>query len=614
MKRFVLLAILLVAGTASGKVWAGDVFGAWKDGLPTAWTTGGAACDPWVDYDCAAPKISPKQLKAMERSGRCDPYLDYNCLDAYLGNDPLTRFLRYYELEWGKGVAPADPKAPASSRPEALVPPTPQSTPPMPFTEWPYGGTQNIGKTLPNAVDSPLMVAMSNTAVGHWLQDAHIQIYGWLDPAGNISSNTVRPAGNLPISYGYTPNTLQLDQAVLYIERVPDEVQNDHFDWGFRVSGLYGVDGRYTMSYGLFSNQFLKANQTNIADMPMVYLDLYYPFLQGLNVRIGRFISIPDIEAQLAPNNYTYMHSLTYTWDNYTNTGIEFTQAFNKNWILQAGVTVGTEAPVWHWGSHITNQYVATGNCAASQAVLGVGGLPCGVDPLYPSSSFLQDPGAKPSGTLGIRWTSDSGNDDLNIVADAWNDGVWGYNNLQWIGLTYYHKINDYWHISFETWNIHERNVPNLNNPISSALLANGGTPFSGLYMPFNGPNAAVCAGPSGFVNGAAVSIPGSKLTCTADEQTFLLYVNYSPNKLNNFSLRTEYFNDPQGQRTGVATAYADVALSWQHWYSPQIEVRPEIGYYRSLDNPAFNGNAAAGIPPTRNWAVIGATDLIFHF
>jgi hypothetical protein len=48
-------------------------------------------------------------------------------------------------------------------------------------------------------------------------------------------------------------------------------------------------------------------------------LDLYFPVMQGLDVRIGRFISIPDIEAQLAPNNYTYVHSLTYTYDNFTN-------------------------------------------------------------------------------------------------------------------------------------------------------------------------------------------------------------------------------------------------------------------------------------------------------
>ena len=618
MKRAFLLAILLLAVTVSSRAMAADAWGAWKDGLPGAWATG-PACNPWVDYNCAPPKLSPQQLKAMERSGHCDPYLNFKCLDAFLGDDPITRFTRYYALEWGHGVAPSDPNAPASARPDSLHPPTPQGTPPMPFTEWPYGGGQNLGSTLPNAVDSPLMVAIANTGAGQWLSQNHIQIYGWVDPAGNISTNKVRPGGNSPVSYDYTPNTIQLDQAVLYIERVPDEVQNDHFDWGFRVSGIYGVDGRYTTSYGLFSNQLLKANATNIADMPMVYADFYFPVMQGLNMRAGRFISIPDIEAQLAPNNYTYAHSLTYTFDNYTNTGLQFTQGLSKNWILQYGLTVGTEAPVWHWGAHITNQYVATQSNAA--------GLGPGLDPLYPGASMLQDPGAKPSGTIGVRWTSDSGDDDLNVVADGINDGVWGYNNLQWLGLTYYHKINDNWHISFETWNIHERDVPNLNNATASALLANGGTPFSLLYMPGGtGPSAAVCSGPGSVGRGlagqnTAQTIAGSPLTCTADEQAFLLYVNYSPNKLNNFSLRTEYFNDPQGQRTGVATAYADVGVSWQHWFSPQIEVRPEIAYYRSLDNPAFNGNPAAfaqtGNPafaPTKDWAVIAASDLIFHF
>jgi hypothetical protein len=109
------------------------------------------------------------------------------------------------------------------------------------------------------------------------------------------------------------------------------------------------------------------------------------------------------------------------------------------------------------------------------------------------------------------------------------------------LGGTYYHKFNDYWHIAFETWNIHEFRVPNLDNPVAAAAIAGGGTPFIPQIMPFNAPNAAHC--------GNATS-----LTCTADEQAFLLYVNYSPNKLNNFTLRTEFFMDPQGQRTGVVT------------------------------------------------------------
>jgi hypothetical protein len=603
MKRFLLLGVSLLAVAASTNLvtagepsgWTGGIPGPQDgNGLPGPWVFG-AACDPTINYDCKETKLwDDARRRAAKAAGTCDPYVDYKCLDAYLGDDPATRFVRYYELEWGHATAPADPHAAPGSRPDSVVPPTPQTIPPMPFTEWPYGGTQNIAKTLPNAADSPFMVAIANTQAGKWLSDNHIQIYGWVDPAGNISTNNVRPAGNLPISYDYTPNALQLDQAVLYIERVPDEVQNDHFDWGFRVSGIYGVDYRYTTAYGLFSNQLLKSNAVNGADMPMVYADLYFPVMQGLNVRVGRFISIPDIEAQLAPNNYTYAHSLTYTWDNYTNTGVEATLALTKNWILQFGTTIGTEALPWHWGQTIPNLWVQAGNS----------------DPLYPGTTMLKDPGAVPSFTMGVRWTSSDGNDDVNIVADGINGGQYGYNNLQWYGFTYYHKLDAYWHFAFEAWDIHANNVPNLNNATTNAIIAGGGEPFSPQFMPFNATNGAVCGGASA----QGMIIAGSPLTCATDTHTFLLYVNYSPDKLNNFSLRTEYFNDKNGFRTGVATDYADVALSWQHWLSPQIELRPEIGYYRSLQNPAFNGNAAAGIAPNRDWSVVAASDIIWHF
>ena len=600
MKRLLLfVGVLLLTATASTGSMAADAYGAWKDGLPSAWVVG-PTCDPLLDYNCAPPKVSPMAAKAMERRGNCDPYLNYKCLDAYLGDDFFTRFIRYYQLEWGHGVAPSDPSAPPSRRPDNVWPATPEASPPMPFTEWPYGGTQNIGVTRPNSVDFPLMVALGNTQLGKAMNDAHVQVYGWVAPAGNLSTNTVKPAGNAPAAYDYTPNTIQLDQAVVYIERLADTTQNDHFDWGFRFSTLYGVDYRYTTAYGLMSYQLLNHNNVNGIDFPMVYADLYFPVAQGMDVRIGRFISIPDIEAQLAPNNYTYVHSLTYTFDNYTNTGVEVTTALTKNWILQLGASVGSDTMPWNYGARIPNNFVLAGN----------------PDPLYPGTTMLKDPGAVASGTVGVRWTSDDGKDDLNVVMDAWNGGQWGYNNLQWVGLTYYHKLSDYWSIAFESWNIHENGVPNLNNPISNAAYFGGGTPF-GPNTPFNGPNAAVCAGPSGWnaATGSAVIIPGSPLTCSSDTQTFLTYVNYSANKLNNISLRLEYFNDPNGQRTGTPNSYLDAALSWQHWFSPQIEIRPEIAYYHANNNAAFNSNGAEGtVVASRNWAVIAASDIIIHF
>jgi hypothetical protein len=276
---------------------------------------------------------------------------------------------------------------------------------------------------------------------------------------------------------------------------------------------------------------------------------------------------------------------MTYTFDNYTNTGIMANLALNKNWILQAGITVGTEAMPWHVGSTLAN---------------------LSPNALFPNATFKQDPGAMPTGTLGVRWTSDSGNDDVNIVANGINNGTWGYNNLQWYGGTYYHKFNDKWHISFEMYDEHQSNVPNQLNPAvinaqGTGFFQLGGTPFSPQYMPFNSPFLAQCAN-------------SIVLSCTAEVRAALTYVNYKISPLDNLSYRAEYFDDMQGQRTGTKTAYFETGIGWQHWFSPQIEIRPEVSFYKSLNGFAFNGNSNLGIAPNKNTAIIGAADIIVHF
>jgi Putative beta-barrel porin-2, OmpL-like. bbp2 len=523
--------------------------------------------------DAALPGKAPAGCKTV-----VDPYKNYECLDAWLGNDFFTRLVNYYRLEWGHDAAPADPKAPPGRR--AYWPATPESTPPYPFTEWPYGGTTNLGVTRPSSVDSPLMAALGNTQAGSWMNDNHIQVYGWVDGGGNLSNNTVR-GGNAPAAYDYNPNTVQLDQAVVYIERLPDTVQNDHVDWGFRIAPIYGENYRYTTAYGLFSSQLLNQNANNGFDIPMAYGEVFIPqVMDGLMLRFGRYISIPDIEAQLAPNNYMYTHSMTYTFDNYTNTGLDVTLAATKNWIFQASITVGTESLPWHVGATIANPFP---------------------NALFSGTTMLKDPGAQPSGSLGVRYTTDSGNDDINIVANGINNGTWGYNNLQWYGLTYYHKWNDQWHISFEVYDEHQNNVANLNNPAAVAAIANGGTPFSPQYMPFNAPGGAFCSS-------AAV------ISCTAEVRAAVTYLNYKVSPLDNISYRLEYFDDMEGQRTGVKTAYVETGIGWQHWFSPQIEIRPEVSFYKSLDANAFNGNSNLGIAPNKSTALIGSADIIIHF
>jgi hypothetical protein len=510
----------------------------------------------------------------------CDPYKDFTCLDSYLGTGFWERMTKYYSLEDGHDAAPADPKAPPSHR-VGTFPPAAQTTPPMPFTEWPYGGTQSIGAAVPNAADSPLMVGLANTGFGKWMANNNIQTYGWVDVGANLSTNNVR-GGNAPAAYDYNPNAFDLNQMVLYFERTPDEVQKDHTDWGFRISAIYGSDYRYTTSYGLGSYQLLERNNANGWDMPMLYVDWYTPFVgEGLNIRVGRYISVPDIEAQLAPNNYMYSHSMTYTFDNYTNEGILGTYQLTKNWILQAGVSVGTEATFQHYWQTIPNT---------------------NPNALYPSTTFKRDPGARLAGTYCARWNSDDGKTDVNVCEDARNSGEWGYNNLQWQGIVLYHTFDEHWHLSAEIYQEHENKVPNLNNAyVQTNIVAPGaGTPFSPNVMPYNAPSMAFC-------NNA------TNLTCTPRATGLTAYLNYSWNALNNLSFRPEIYWDNQGFRTGTPTTYHNFAIGWQHWLSPQIEMRPEIAYYHA-GAAAFNGNSNEGIAANKTSQTILSGDVIWHF
>jgi hypothetical protein len=501
--------------------------------------------------------------------------------DKRLGEDFLTRLVNYYSLEWGHSEAPSDPTAPSPRRP-GWGSSSPQSTPPYPFTEWPYGGATSIGVTRPNSVDSPLMVALSNTELGKAMNAAHVQVYGWVNAGGNLSTNTVKPGGNWPAGYMYTPNTVQLDQAVLYIERLPDTVQKDHIDWGFRISGLYGENYRYTTAYGFASYQLLGHNKVNGYDFPMLYGEVYIPFVaDGLVVRFGRFFSLPDIESPTAPSNYMYSHSMLNTFDNYTHNGIQTTLALNKNWFVQLGLTMGTDTMIWNYRKTVPNPFP---------------------NPVFPGTTMLKDPGAQPSITGCVRYQTDSANDNVYVCANGINNGTWGYNNLQAYGLTWYHKFNDRWHFAWETYTYSQKNVLNATDP--AGIIANGGYPFTPANgIRFNAPNFAQCSNTQA-------------LTCTARALASVMYLNYKATPFDNISLRLEYYDDQQGQRTGTKTRYSDIGLGWQHWFSPQVEVRPEITYYRSWDAPAFNGNfnAIPVVAPNKSYMWLAAVDLIWHY
>jgi len=339
------------------------------------------------------------------------------------------RFFQAYATDWKGGAAPGpDPKFRGY--------PPPVSGPPFPFSIWPYGGSVTIGYPFTQA--GPLMTAIWGGKHGDWWKKSGIQIYGWLNGGFNTSTSKQGGYSTYPEAYAERGNSVQLDQEVLYIERQPNTVQTDHIDWGFRISPLYGLDYRFTTAKGYWSHQLLGKNQENGFDVPMAYFDLYVPQIaKGMDIRIGRYISLPDIEAQLAPNNYTYSHSLLYTFDCYTQTGINTTTKLSDHWMIQLGVSPGCDVAPW-----VKQDRKLTLNACGS-------------------------------------YTWRTGLDQVYLCDNTLNDGNYAYNNLSAYYLTWYHKFStkSHWHTATESWYQYEKHTPNVNNPVGANLIetnANG--------------------------------------------------------------------------------------------------------------------------------------------
>lgn len=244
----------------------------------------------------------------------------------------FERLAAAYWADWHPSAAP-------SASPARRGYDGPLDSPPFPSADYSVGGAPILG--APDTQTYPLMQAINGNR-------SRTKVYGWFNGGFNVSTSNKGDGANSPAAYYYNPNRITPDQQVLYVERLPDTVQTDHVDWGFRVAQLWGQDYRYTTAKGIFSQQLLARNHEYGYDPVMFYVDLYFPHVaKGMNIRMGRYISLPDIEAQLAPNNYTYSHSLLYTVDPYTQTGIVATVKFSDHWLAQAGFSGGNDVAPW---------------------------------------------------------------------------------------------------------------------------------------------------------------------------------------------------------------------------------------------------------------------------
>jgi opacity protein-like surface antigen len=315
---------------------------------------------------------------------------------------------------------PQNSKAASEPEPKRLGLPAPLDSPPFPTGDWPLGGSQLIG--VPDTAVGSLMKWIYDGPNGQAWKDSRIKLYGWAEIGANVSTSTQSLA---PAGYPIRPNRVELDQLIFRIERLPDTAQKDHVDWGFNVTGIYGLDYRYTTMKGIFSDQLLAKNRTYGYDIPTFYGELYFPQIaEGMNVRVGRYLSVPDIETQMAPGNWLYTHSLLYIFDPFTQMGIVNTVKLNDQWLIQFGAHAGNDVAPWEKAD------------------------------------------AKFTPMACFRWTSKDNNDSIYPCVNSINNGKYAYDNIQMFVNTWSHKFSDKWNMQTEFYYTYQRDVPSVSGPL----------------------------------------------------------------------------------------------------------------------------------------------------
>jgi hypothetical protein len=421
---------------------------------------------------------------------------------------------------------------PKKSEPEEEAPPRPRRAMPSPWDSPPFPGSEYQGYPLIGVpysdTDYPFMKGIYATRWGDAIKETRIKFDGWVTASGNWSTDK---QSNVPASYWIVPNSYQLDQLLFRFQREVDTVQTDHIDWGFRSVIMYGMDYRYTTAGGWFSEQALKHNLLYGWDPAEQYFDVYIPWIgQGAVIRVGRWIACPDIETQWAPDNYLGSHSLLFTVDTYTQTGVMWTQRINEQWMVQAAIHAGTDMAPWYVG-------------------------------------------AIPTGAFGVRWVSKDNNDAFYGWLNAINNAEFrhfiqygqplGHENFNYVVATWEHRFNKDIHTKTEAYYMWERNGEV------------GGTPSLGSVKPFGGGG------------GDAPLIPG-----LSQSYGVLNYTMFAFTKMDYITVRNEWYRDETGYRLGARGNYSSHTIGLSHYFNSLFAIRPEIGYYRNWTQPTFdNGN-----------------------
>lgn len=197
----------------------------------------------------------------------------------------------------------------------------------------------------------PLALAFCACADESFAQDAvapvaRFKLSGWIE--SGVTANPGDPSDGQNFGHLFTDraNEPLLNQVVLTAERSL-AASGDEFDWGFKAQVLYGSDGRYIHSLGLFDNTQHERLQPDVVEAWMLFHLPIPSTAGGLDVKVGKFVTLEGAETINPRSNAFYSHSYLFNFGLPLNhTGILTIFHPVKGLDLYAGVTRGVNTSI----------------------------------------------------------------------------------------------------------------------------------------------------------------------------------------------------------------------------------------------------------------------------
>src|SRR5438477_4079524 len=186
---------------------------------------------------------------------------------------------------------------------------------------------------------------------------SRLAVYGWVEAGFTGNVDAPKDNQNFGRLFDDRSNEFVMNQAVITAERALDPKVG--FDWGFKLQLMFGTDARFIHSLGLLDHTMRSSLYQ--PDIPEAYLSLHLPILTdgGVDVKLGKFVTLEGAETIDPRTNPFYSHSYIFNFGiPFNHTGALFTLHTNSWLDFIAGVTRGVytsiddnnDRPAFHGG------------------------------------------------------------------------------------------------------------------------------------------------------------------------------------------------------------------------------------------------------------------------